>query len=119
MPLDYSNHQKKKFFSELKYYLWEDPILYRRGADQIVRRCVPEEEVPLILEHCHSFTYAGHFGASKTAAKILQSGFYWPTLFKDAFEFVKMCDRCQCTGNIFRRNEIPLNSILEVELFDV
>ncbi|XP_022856556.1 uncharacterized protein LOC111377665 [Olea europaea var. sylvestris] len=93
--------------------------LARWGADQIVRRCVPEEEVPLILENCHSSIYAGHFGASKTAAKILQSGFYWPTLFKDVFEFVKRCDRCQRTDNISRRNEMPLSSILEVELFDV
>ena len=30
---------------------------------------------------------------------------------------MKTCDRCQRTGNI--SNEIPLNSILEVELFDV
>lgn len=119
IPSDYSSHQKKKFFAELKYYFWEDPILYRRGADQIVRRCIPEEEVPLILENCHSSIYAGHFGASKTAAKILQSGFYWPTLFKDAFEFVKRCDRCQRTGNISRRNEMPLSNILEVKLFDV
>ncbi|XP_022870126.1 uncharacterized protein LOC111389438 [Olea europaea var. sylvestris] len=60
-----------------------------------------------------------HFGASKIAAKILQSGFYWPTLFKGTFEFVKRYDRCQCTGNISRRHEMPLNNILEVELFDV
>ncbi|XP_022859597.1 uncharacterized protein LOC111380304 [Olea europaea var. sylvestris] len=73
IPPNYSSHQKKKFFAELKYYFWEDPILYRRGADQIVCRCVPEEEVPLILENCHSSIYEGHFGASKTAAKILQS----------------------------------------------
>ncbi|XP_022869570.1 uncharacterized protein LOC111388972 [Olea europaea var. sylvestris] len=72
-PPDCSSHQRKKFFAELKYYFWEDPILYRRGADQIVRRCVPEEEVHEILEQCHSSAYAGHFGASKTAAKILQS----------------------------------------------
>ncbi|XP_022845258.1 uncharacterized protein LOC111368245 [Olea europaea var. sylvestris] len=101
--------------------LYADIVNYlaRRGADQIVRRYVPEEEVPLILEHCHSSTYAGHFGTSKIATKIIQSGFYWPTLFKDASEFVKRCDRCQRTGNIFRRNEMPLNNILEVELFDV
>ncbi|XP_022894115.1 uncharacterized protein LOC111408604 [Olea europaea var. sylvestris] len=74
-PLDYSSHQRKKFFSELKYYFWEDRILYRHRANQIVKKCVPEE-VPKILEHCHSSSYAGHFGASKTAAKILQSGFY-------------------------------------------
>ncbi|KAL4367601.1 hypothetical protein GQ457_05G022900 [Hibiscus cannabinus] len=29
-----------------------------------------------------------------TAAKVLQSGFHWPTLFKDAHNFYKACDRC-------------------------
>ncbi|XP_042460203.1 uncharacterized protein LOC122043665 [Zingiber officinale] len=33
--------------------------------------------------------------------------------------FVQSCDQCQKTGNITRRNEMPLNCILEVELFDV
>ena len=33
--------------------------------------------------------------------------------------FTKSCDRCQRTGNIERRNEMPLTDILEVELFDV
>ncbi|XP_022891858.1 uncharacterized protein LOC111406709 [Olea europaea var. sylvestris] len=88
-PPEYSSHQRKKFFVELKYYFWEDPILYRRGADQIVRRCIPEDEVSKILAHCHSSAYAGHFGASKIAVKILHSGFYWPTLFRDTFEYVK------------------------------
>ncbi|XP_022850873.1 uncharacterized protein LOC111372718 [Olea europaea var. sylvestris] len=32
---------------------------------------------------------------------------------------MKRCDRCQRTGNISKRSEISLNSILEVELFDV
>ncbi|XP_062119234.1 uncharacterized protein LOC133832982 [Humulus lupulus] len=41
------------------------------------------------------------------------------SLFKDANTLVKDCDRCQRTGNISRRNEMPLNVILEVELFDV
>ena len=52
-------------------------------------------------------------------AKVLQSIFYRPTLLKDAHSFVVACDRCQRTGNISRRNEMPLNNILEVELFDV
>ncbi|XP_062080443.1 uncharacterized protein LOC133785207 [Humulus lupulus] len=72
-----------------------------------------------ILHHCHNLQCGGHFGATRTSAKVLQSGFYWPTLFKDANFFVKAYDRCQHTSNISRRNEIPLNVILEVELFDV
>ncbi|KAK8659610.1 hypothetical protein V6N13_029809 [Hibiscus sabdariffa] len=88
-------------------------------ADQVLRRCVPEEEQKDILYHCHAAACGGHFGGNKTAAKILQSGFYWPMLFKDAHAFAKACDRCQRTGNISRRNEMPLQNILEVELFDV
>ena len=53
----------------------------------------------------------GHFGAIKTAAKVLQSGFHWPTLFKDAYKFFANCDRCQRVGNISRKNEMPLNNI--------
>lgn len=119
IPLDYSSHQKKKFFSDLKHYFWDDPFLYRRGPDQIIRRCVPEVEQHQILKSCHSAPYGGHFAAIKTAAKVLQSGFYWPTLFKDAHYMVKNYDKCQRTGNISRKNEMPLNSILEVEIFDV
>ncbi|KAL9460268.1 hypothetical protein AB3S75_003471 [Citrus x aurantiifolia] len=72
-----------------------------------------------ILQHCHSREVDGHFSATKTAAKVFQSGFYWPTLFKDAYVFVAACDQCQRTGNISRKNEMPLTNILEVELFDV
>ncbi|KAL4347969.1 hypothetical protein GQ457_17G008410 [Hibiscus cannabinus] len=56
---------------------------------------------------------------NRTTAKVLQSGFYWPTLHKDAQLFCQQCDRCQRTGNISKRNEMPLQNILEVELFDV
>lgn len=68
---------------------------------------------------CNTLACGGHFGGSKTAAKVLQSGFFWPTLFKDAYVFVASCDRCQRTGNNSSRNQMPLNNILEVELFDV
>ena len=40
--------------------------------------------------------------------KNLKSGFYWPTLFKDCFEWVKHCDRYHRMGNISRKNEMPL-----------
>jgi len=71
-----------------------------------------------ILHYCHAREVGAHFGATKTAAKELQSKFYWPTLFKDTYAHVKACDACQGMGSIFRRNEMPLN-IFEVELFDV
>ncbi|XP_073025157.1 uncharacterized protein [Primulina eburnea] len=60
---------EKKFFHDAKFYLWDDPYVFKRCADQMIRRCVAEEEVKVILEQCHSSPYGGHFGASRTTAK--------------------------------------------------
>ncbi|KAK8502211.1 hypothetical protein V6N12_042708 [Hibiscus sabdariffa] len=93
---------------------WYADIVNFLVSDQLLRRCVPEEEQKDILFHCHTSKCEGHFGGARTVAKVLQSGFYWPTLFKDAHNFYKACDRCQRTGNISRRNEMSLQGILEV-----
>ncbi|KAL4291034.1 hypothetical protein GQ457_14G013820 [Hibiscus cannabinus] len=110
---------RKRFRHNAKGYFWDEPYLFKQCADQIIRRCIPEKEQHMILEQCHSAPYGGHFGGNRTSAKVLQSGFYWPTLHKDAQLFCQQCDRCQRTGNISKRNEMPLQNILEVELFDV
>ena len=85
----------------------------------IIRRCVPEREQGKILHECHASPYGGHFAGDRTAHKILQSGFYWPTIFKDCFEWVKLCDQGQRMGNVRKRHEMPLQGILVVQLFDV
>ena len=85
----------------------------------IIRRCVPETEQGGIVEKCHASPYGGHFVGDKTTQKILQLGFYWPTIFKDCFEWVKHCDACQKMGNISRRNKMPLQGILVVQIFYV
>ncbi|XP_070672247.1 uncharacterized protein [Malus domestica] len=41
------------------------------------------------------------------------------SLFKDAYEFCATCDRCQRTGNLGPRNQMPQTPILIVEIFDV
>ena len=99
-PPDLTYLQKKRFFTKVKYYFWEDLILFKQCADQIIRRCVPKSEVGEILTHCHSLECGGHFNGQRTAAKVLQSGFYWPSIFKDAHSFEKSCDLCQMTENI-------------------
>ena len=119
MPPELSYQQRKKLRTDSKFYIWDDPLLFKRGLDMIFRRCVPESEQGKILHECHASPYGGHFARDKKAYKILQSGFYWPTIFKDCFEWVKLCDQCQRMGNVIKRHEMPLQGILVVQLFDV
>ncbi|KAG7559401.1 Integrase catalytic core [Arabidopsis thaliana x Arabidopsis arenosa] len=112
-------YQKKKFFRDINHYYWDEPYLYKKGTDGLFRRCIAEEEVQGVLEHCHGSAYGGHFATFKTVQKVLQAGLWWPSMFKDAYGFIAKCDPCQRMGNITRRNEMPQNPILEVEVFDV
>nr|KYP36512.1 Transposon Ty3-I Gag-Pol polyprotein [Cajanus cajan] len=118
IPEDLNWHQRKKMINDAKLYVWDDPHLFKIGADNLLRRCVTKEEAKDILWHCHNSPYGGHFNGERTAAKVLQSGFFWPTLFKDAHEYVQRCDSCQRSGTISKRHEMPLQNIQEVEVFD-
>ncbi|GJU12551.1 reverse transcriptase domain-containing protein [Tanacetum coccineum] len=87
-----TSQQKNKFFKDVKHYFWDDPFLFKICADQVIRRCVSGQEALDILKACHSGPTGGHYGANYTARKIFDSGFYWPTIYKDAHDFVTRCD---------------------------
>ncbi|GKD05130.1 reverse transcriptase domain-containing protein, partial [Tanacetum coccineum] len=93
-----STQQKNKFFKDVKHYFWDDPFLFKICAGQVIRRCVLGQEAFDILKVCHSGPTGGHYGANYTAKKVSDSGFYWPTIYKDAHDFVTRCDICQHQG---------------------
>jgi hypothetical protein len=118
-PPGLSSQERKRLMSISRHYYWDEPYLFKSCPDQIIRRCVLEEDQLSILQHCHQFACGGHFGAKQTTLKVLQYVFYWPNVLKDAFLFCNSCDRFQKSGNISSRNQMPLQNILVVELFDV
>ncbi|GJW60788.1 reverse transcriptase domain-containing protein [Tanacetum coccineum] len=73
--------------------------------------CVSGPETRTILDQCHHGPTGGHYGPNTTAKKVLDSSFYWPTINKEAHTLVRLCEACQKTGNISKRDEMPLNSI--------
>ena len=93
--------------------------LFKYCADQIVRLCVLKSEIQNILSFYHEQACGDYFSTKKIATKVLQCGFYWSTIFRDAYTFCSSCYRCQWMGSITRRNMMPLNPILVVQIFDV
>nr|GFA18667.1 reverse transcriptase domain-containing protein [Tanacetum cinerariifolium] len=117
-------------FKTLKKKLTEAPILV-----------VPDWNIPFELmcdasdfaigavlgqrktKHFKPIQYArpigGHHGANFTSKKVFDAGFFWPTIYKDAYDLVKSCDICQRQGKISQRDEMPQNVIQVCEIFDV
>ncbi|KAI5319291.1 hypothetical protein L3X38_038999 [Prunus dulcis] len=72
---------------------WFADIVNYLAKDQIIRRCIPKAEQESVLKFAHHYACGGHFGQKRTAEKILQSGLFWPTLFRDSQNWCKACDR--------------------------
>ncbi|KAG8478476.1 hypothetical protein CXB51_028284 [Gossypium anomalum] len=96
-----------------------DHLSRLENSNQVIRRCVTRSEASKILEHCHSGLTGGHYNVTKTAHEILESCFYWPTLFQDANRYVASCDKCQRTGNISKHDEMPQTYMFSCEIFDI
>ncbi|GKB82298.1 reverse transcriptase domain-containing protein [Tanacetum coccineum] len=106
-----SSQQNKKFVKDVKHYFWDDPYLFRIGANQVIRRRIYGQEAVDILTACHNGPTRGHHGAKHTAKKVFDFGFYWPTIYRDAHDLVTRCDACQRQGEIFQKDEMPQNAI--------
>jgi hypothetical protein len=106
----FDTQDKRKFLSDVQNFYWDDPYLY--CPDQIFQRCIPDNEVSSVIKFYHSKACGDHFSSKKMTAKILQSGFYWPTMFKDSHAFCKTYENCQKVGFISKHRESLDNLLL-------
>ena len=49
LPSEWKAQDKKHFFAKIHAYYWEEPFLFKYCADQIIRKCIPEQEQQGIL----------------------------------------------------------------------
>eukprot|EP00253_Pinus_taeda_P014367 PITA_14367 len=117
-PPHLSSKEKSRIVRKSASFTWIGGNLFKLGPDQILKRCVREEEVFDILLTCHDGPCGGHFTAKRTAFKILQAGYYWPTLYQDVRRYISQYDRCQRMGKPTPRDEMPLQPQVTLEPFE-
>ncbi|RDX83563.1 putative mitochondrial protein, partial [Mucuna pruriens] len=89
-------------------------------GDFVMIKCILDAEITSVLQFCLATPRGGHYGSIRTSRKVLDYRFYWPTIFKDAYQFVSTCEKCQKAGMaISRRHEMPQQPILFCKIFDV
>ncbi|XP_015962964.1 uncharacterized protein LOC107486901 [Arachis duranensis] len=92
LPTNINKDMRRKLIKDAKYYIWDEPYLFKKCTDRILRRCISHGEGQEVLWQCHGYAYGGHFSGERIAAKVLQCEFYWPSIFKDAKDLVSRCD---------------------------
>ncbi|GJR67245.1 reverse transcriptase domain-containing protein [Tanacetum coccineum] len=105
------NTRNEPWFTDFANYLVGD-------IPKGMTRCVSRPETQTILDQCHYGPTGGHYGPNVTAKKVLDSGFYSSTIIKEAYTLVFLCEACQKTINILKRDEIPLTNIQVCKIFD-
>jgi transposase InsO family protein len=111
-PENCSKKQKQRLVYRAESYTLISGILYKQGKNGILRRCINPSEISSILKGCHGDNCGGYFAGFVTTHKALQSGYWWPTLFKDAAFYAKKCDPCQKIGKPISSSAMPLHPIL-------
>nr|GEW01549.1 reverse transcriptase domain-containing protein [Tanacetum cinerariifolium] len=66
-----SSQQKNNFFKDGKHYFWDDPLLFKIYADQVIQRCVHGQEAVDILKACHNGPTGGHHSPNYIAKKVM------------------------------------------------
>ena len=116
-PHQWSRDKKRRLALRSRDFTIIAGQLYKRGIDQICRRCVPEHEKNGILMEAHQGIAGGHQAAEITKRKVLQAGLWWPTLSKDAYFFTKNCDLCQRLGQPTDRDRMPIYPVIPLQPF--
>ncbi|XP_057760122.1 uncharacterized protein LOC130980459 [Arachis stenosperma] len=85
--------------------------LYRRGFSQPLLKCLSKDEAKEAMDKVHEGVCGNHIRGRALAAKIVRTGYYWPTIKKDCIAKVKACDNCQKHAAISTRPAELLHSM--------
>ena len=103
-----SSKEKKTHINQSVRHIWVNGDILYIEYDIIIRRCVRKDDILEILKSFHDEPCVGHFADKQTTYKILNLGYYWPSLFKDCKKYVRSCDICQRMGRPVPSDEMPL-----------
>ena len=84
----------KKLKVQVARFVLIKGVLYKRGFFRPYMRCLILEMVDYVMREVHKGVCGNHSGSRSLVHKLIQAGYYWPTMQNDAISYVKACDKC-------------------------
>ncbi|XP_022014324.1 uncharacterized protein K02A2.6-like [Helianthus annuus] len=93
LPSDQTEAERVKI--KARQYVLQSETLYKKGYLAPLLRCVGPEKSQYLIKEIHEGICGAHFGARSVVAKLMNLGYFWPSMHRDAAEQLKKCDVCQ------------------------
>ncbi|KAK9073810.1 hypothetical protein SSX86_006404 [Deinandra increscens subsp. villosa] len=102
----------RAFRTKVVPYIILNNTLYRKSLAGPYLRCLEKPEALQVVQDIHAGDCGNHTGGRALFSKILRTGYFWPTMKKDAMDFSQKCDACQRHSNILHQPAEPLHPIV-------
>ena len=76
-------------------FLLDGEVLFKKGKDQVLLRCVNSSEANKIIEEIHDGVCGTHANGHKMARQVMRVGYYWSTLESDCIKYARKSHKCQ------------------------
>ena len=110
-PSSATENEKRTIRRLAQNFYWQDPILYKRGFNGELLRCVHGKEIQKIIQETHEGICSTHANGYSLARQILRRGYYWTTLETDCIQYVRKCQKCQIYADRINTPPMPLHSM--------
>ncbi|KAA3458454.1 gag/pol polyprotein [Gossypium australe] len=91
---EYATENEKRTLRRLASdYVLDGNILYKKGKDQVLLRCVDAVEAKQILEEVHEGICGTHANGFTMARQIMRFGYYWSTMEGDCIKYARKCHK--------------------------
>ena len=84
-----------------------------KQSDGMFLKCLSQEEAKVLMGEVHEGICGAHQSAYKIKWIIRRTGYFWPIILEDCFEYYKGCQNCQCFGNIQKSPASAMNPIIQ------
>jgi hypothetical protein len=109
---DHGKTTNKKDKQQVLKYMSIDDELYRRTIDDMLLKCLSEDQAKVAVREAHDGICGAHQLAYKMNWLFRRAGFYWPTMMDVCVKYQKGCEACQMFRNIQLAPTGVMNSIV-------
>ncbi|XP_022030562.1 uncharacterized protein LOC110931477 [Helianthus annuus] len=92
---DVITEESPNWITPIKKFLKDSEILYKKGYLAPLLRCVGPEQSQYLVKEVHEGICGAHFGARTVVAKLMNLGYFWPSMHRDTVEQLRKCEACQ------------------------